>query len=352
MSVVGKLKKEWFLVGMLLAIALATISSDIGRSGGLIHLDSLTGIGVAIVFFLHGLGLSPRAIKAGVANWRLHIYIQLATFVLYPLLWVIFGRTLMAYMPLPLAFGFCYLFVLPSTISSSVAMTSVGKGNVPGAIFNASLSSILGVFITPMLIQLFMGFEGVQLDLQASVLAIAKLLLLPMVVGQLLRPYLLRWVENHKKVVNKIDKYVILLIVYNAFCDSVAKGIWSEFSIGMLVTAILLCSVCLLVMVHFLQWGARRCRFSRFDEVAAVFCGTKKTLAAGVPMAKVIFGADPQLGMILLPIMLYHPIQIFYCAVLANRYARKAEQSMSPANEAVFCGGDGAVRPLKGGSNV
>ncbi|MBY8035309.1 bile acid:sodium symporter [Vibrio fluvialis] len=332
MNVLAKLKKEWFLVGMVVAIALATVTSELGRSGGVIHLDQLTGIGIAIVFFLHGLGLSPQAIKAGLTNWRLHVYIQMATFVVYPILWVIFGEAFLAYMPSALAFGFCYLLVLPSTISSSVAMTSVGKGNVPGAIFNASLSSILGVFITPLLIQLFMGFEGVQLDLLDSVISISKLLLLPMIVGQLMRPYLVAWVDRHKAVVNKVDKYVILLIVYNAFCDSVVNGIWSEFSVGLLATSIIICTVILLVMVHLIQWGARRTKFTLPDEVAAVFCGTKKTLAAGIPMAKVIFGADPSLGMILLPIMLYHPIQIFYCAVLANRYARQSESLKTVTN--------------------
>jgi sodium/bile acid cotransporter 7 len=325
MSLVEKMKKEWFLVGMVVAIALATITAPLGQSGGWIHLDQLTGIGVAIVFFLHGLGLSPQKIKQGVSNWKLHVYIQCATFVVYPLLWLLLGDGLLAYLPSALAFGFCYLFVLPSTISSSVAMTSVGKGNVPGAIFNASLSSILGVVITPLLIQLFMGFEGVKLDLLASVWSIAKLLLLPMIAGQLLRPWLIAWVEKHKSVVNKIDKYVILLIVYNAFCDSVANGIWHDFSMGMLASSIALCCVILLVMVHLIQWGARKTGFALSDEVAAVFCGTKKTLAAGVPMAKVIFGADPNLGMLLLPIMLYHPIQIFYCAILANRYAGQVE---------------------------
>ncbi|GLS90749.1 transporter [Psychromonas marina] len=329
MNIISKLKKEWFLVGMVVAIALAMISADVGRSGGLIHLDKLTGIGVAIVFFLHGLGLSPAAIKAGITNWRLHIYIQLATFLAYPLLWVLFGDLFLAYMPAALAFGFCYLFVLPSTISSSVAMTSVGKGNVPGAIFNASLSSILGIVITPLLIQLFMGFEGVQLDLMASVISIAKLLLLPMILGQLARPLLLSFAEKHKAVVNKVDKYVILLIVYNAFCDSVANRIWQSFSIEMLVTAIVICTLVLLFMVHLFQWGARRSKFELADEVAAVFCGTKKTLAAGIPMATVIFGSDPNLGMILLPIMLYHPIQIFYCAILASRYAAQSEQTQT-----------------------
>lgn len=332
MNVLAKLKKEWFLVGMVVAIALATVTSEFGRSGGVIHLDQLTGIGIAIVFFLHGLGLSPQAIKAGLTNWRLHVYIQMATFVVYPILWVIFGEAFLAYMPSALAFGFCYLLVLPSTISSSVAMTSVGKGNVPGAIFNASLSSILGVFITPLLIQLFMGFEGVQLDLLDSVISISKLLLLPMIAGQIMRPYLVAWVDRHKAVVNKVDKYVILLIVYNAFCDSVVNDIWSEFSVGLLATSIIICTVILLVMVHLIQWGARRTKFTLPDEVAAVFCGTKKTLAAGIPMAKVIFGADPSLGMILLPIMLYHPIQIFYCAVLANRYARQSESLKTVTN--------------------
>lgn len=326
MNIVKKLKKEWFLVSMVIAIILAILTPDVGRSGGWVHLDLLTGLGVALVFFLHGLGLSPKAIKAGISNWRLHIYIQLATFLFYPLIWVVLGESFLAYMPPALAFGFCYLFVLPSTISSSVAMTSVGKGNVPAAIFNASLSSILGIFITPLLIQLFMGYEGVELDLMASVTSIAQLLLLPMIVGQLARPFLLAKAEKHKSVVNKVDKYVILMIVYNAFCDSVANGIWQEFSLGLLVTSIAICVVILLIMVHSIQWGARRCQFDLPDEVAAVFCGTKKTLAAGIPMAKVIFAGDPSLGMILLPIMLYHPIQIFYCAMLANRYVKQKEQ--------------------------
>jgi len=326
---IDKLKKEWFLVGMVVAIILAMFTAEIGKSGGVIHLDKLTGIGVAIVFFLHGLGLSPKAIKAGLSNWKMHVYIQLATFLAYPLLWVVFGDVFLAYMPAALAFGFCYLFVLPSTISSSVAMTSVGKGNVPGAIFNASLSSILGIFITPLLIQFFMGFEGVELDLMASIISISKLLLLPMIVGQLARPILLEFAQKHKSVVSKIDKYVILLIVYNAFCNSVVNGIWSTFTIQMLLISIVICTLILLCMVHLIQWGARRFQFQREDEVTSVFCGTKKTLAAGIPMATAIFGSNPDLGMILLPIMLYHPIQIFYCAILASRYAAQSEQVTS-----------------------
>lgn len=331
MKVLEKLKKEWFILGMMVAIALAIVTPNVGKTDGWLRLDIVTSLGIALVFFLHGLGLSPQAIKAGLSNWKLHIYVQLATFVVYPLLWVIFGDQFLAFMPAPLAFGFCYLFSLPSTVSSSVTMTSVGKGNVPGAIFNASLSSIIGVFITPALIEAFMGLQGANMNFWEAVLDIGKLLLVPMALGQLLRPYLVAWTTRHKAIVGKLDKYVIILIVYNAFCDSVINGIWTQFSTRLLLLSIAICIVVLLIMVHGIQWGARCCGFQLSDEVAAVFCGTKKTLAAGIPMAKVIFGSDPNLGMLLLPIMLYHPLQIFYCAMIANRYAAKAENKATVA---------------------
>lgn len=323
-NILSVIKKEWFLVAMVIAMILAVLIPEFGRSGGILHLDDVTGMGIALVFFLHGIALSPKALKDGVSNWKLHLFIQAATFVVYPLLWVIFGHGMQSIMPTALAFGFCFLFVLPSTISSSVAMTAIGRGNMPGAIFNASLSSILGVFITPFLIQFFMGLQGAQLNMMDSILSISKLLLLPMVLGQVLRPLLFSWIEKHKKVVGKADKYVILLIIYNAFSDSVSDGIWHNFSIDYLIMSLAICMVVLFFIIHLMRWGAKFFGFDHADEVAAVFCGSKKTLAAGIPMAKVIFGADPRLGMILLPIMIYHPLQIFYCAILANRYQKHA----------------------------
>jgi sodium/bile acid cotransporter 7 len=318
-----KLKKEWFLIGIGVSIALAIVTPQIGRSGSPLHLETVTKVGIAFIFFLHGLSLSPAAIKTGVSNWKLHICTQLSTFLLYPLIWIICKSLFLAYMPTALAFGFCYLFVLPSTISSSVALTSVAKGNVPGAIFNASLSSVLGVFITPMFVYLFMGVQGAHMDLAASVISIAKLLLLPMLGGQLLRPILVHFIQKHKSVVNIVDRFVILLIVYNSFCDSMINGVWSQFSVTLLAFSIFLCAVILLFITRVILKITHLCKFSVEDEIAALFCGTKKTLAAGVPMAQVIFGSDPRLGMILLPIILYHPMQIFYCAILANRYGKR-----------------------------
>ncbi|WP_432452760.1 MULTISPECIES: bile acid:sodium symporter family protein [unclassified Agarivorans] len=315
------IKKEWFLLGMLFAIVLALLVPQWGRSGGYLHLDQLTAIGIALIFFLHGLGLAPKEIKKGLFNWRLHLMVQATTFVVYPLLWVLFGDLLHALLPSALAFGFCYLFALPSTISSSVAMTSIAQGNVAGAVFNASLSSLLGVFITPLLVQLFMGGDGGAMDLMATVSSICQLLLLPMIIGQALRPLLLSLFQRYKGILNKIDKLVILLIVFNAFSDSVVEHIWGEFSPRYLLFSFLISLLVLLSVVHSIRLVARLLDFNSADEIAAVFCGSKKTLAAGVPMAKVIFSANPDLGMLLLPIMLYHPIQIFYCALLANRYA-------------------------------
>ncbi|WP_086982164.1 bile acid:sodium symporter family protein [Vibrio aphrogenes] len=323
-NVVRLIKKEWFLLAMVGAILLSLVIPNVGKSAGVLHLDKVTTLGIALIFFLHGVGLSPTALRDGVANWRLHLFIQAATFIVYPLLWVCFGQAFLVFMPSALAFGFCFLFVLPSTISSSVAMTAIGHGNIPGAIFNASLSSLLGIFLTPLFIQFFMGLEGAQFDVMSSVTSIAQMLLLPMVVGQCVRPFILTFFEKHKSSVNKLDKYVILLIVFNAFSDSVNEGIWHSFSLDYVLLSVAICAVVLLVIVNGMKWSAQRLGFKRADEVAAVFCGSKKTLAAGVPMAKVIFGADPRLGMLLLPIMIYHPLQIFYCALLANRYQKQA----------------------------
>ncbi|MFP6847600.1 MAG: bile acid:sodium symporter family protein [Pseudomonas sp.] len=318
------IKKEWFLFAMVAAIGLAVLMPDIGKTGGWLQLGWLTSIGIALIFFLHGIGLSSQKIKQGLSNWRLHVLIQVTTFVIYPLIWVIAGQGMLALLPSALAIGFCYLFALPSTISSSVAMTSIGKGNVPGAIFNASLSSILGIILTPLLVGLFTDVQGAQMEMTATIVSVAKLLLLPMVIGQLCRPLLAALLERYKSITNKVDKWVILMIVLNAFSDSVAEHIWVGFSVYLLLSCVAICLVVLLAIAYFLQFSCKKLQFNHEDEVAAVFCGTKKTLAAGIPMAKVIFGANPNLGMILLPIMLYHPIQLFYCAMLANRYAARA----------------------------
>ncbi|MCG6227357.1 bile acid:sodium symporter family protein [Vibrio furnissii] len=317
-----KIKKEWFLLGMLSAIALSFLSPEVGRSGGWLQLDKFTQLGIAVIFFLHGIHLSPAKLKQGISNWPLHLLIQLTTFVVYPLIWVVSANGLNAIFPSALALGFCYLFALPGTVSSSVAMTSLAKGNVPGAIFNASLSSVIGVALTPLLLELLTGEASESMPLIETILSITKIILVPMIIGQLSRPLLSSILNNYRNVINRIDKLVIIFIVFNAFSDAVVEDVWKSFSLSTLSLCIIVCLVVIFFITHFIRRTAQYFNMHRDDEIAALFCGTKKTLSAGIPMAKVIFSANPNLGMILLPIMLYHPIQLFYCSVIARKYEK------------------------------
>jgi len=323
MSVLAKLKKEWFLVGMLAAVALASVAPQIGRSGGPLHLEVLTNVGIFLVFFLHGIGLSTESLRQGISRWKLHLVVQVFTFAVFPLLWLGFDRLFAQALPDDLMLGFFYLCALPSTISSSVAMTAVARGNVPAAIFNATLSTLLGIFLTPLLVSWLVGHRGGGLSLTDAMLNIACLLLLPFVLGQVMRRWWGKWFARWKPVTNVFDRAVILMLVFSSFSDSVADGLWSRYGFGLIIQTLLGAAAFLLVVLWLTRRVATLLRFSPEDEIVAVFCGSKKTLASGVPMAKLLFGAHPGLGVIVLPIMFYHQLQLFLCAILAQRYARR-----------------------------
>lgn len=319
-----KMAKDWFLIGMVTAVVLATLFPDVGRHGGVLHADVLADGGIFLIFLFHGVGLSTESMVRGLGNWRLHTAVQAMTYVVFPILWfgmnALFGKML----PHDLMVGFLYLCALPSTISSSVAMTAIGKGNVPGAIFNATLSSLLGIFLTPLIVSLALQTSGGQgLSLADTMLNIAVMLFLPFVIGQTLRVLVGDWFSRYKKYINTFDKLVILMIVFASFCDSVKGGLWRNYGLGTIGVTMLGATVLLFIVIGIGTFTVRRLGFSHEDEVAAVFCGSKKTMASGVPMAQLIFGANPALGVIVLPIMFYHPIQLFVCSVLADRYAQR-----------------------------
>ena len=314
---------DWFLCGMFLATFLAWLFPDFGRSGGAMHAEYVINIGVFLVFFLHGINLSSEQIGHGLKNGRLHLMVQGFTFVVFPLLWWLADKLIGSHLPALLMLGFFYLCALPSTISSSVALTGSAGGNVPAAILNASLSSVLGIFITPWLVSLVVGTGSNGIDLGATLLDLCALLLLPLVLGQLLRPWLGRFFARHKRYTNIIDKLVILLLVYAAFCNSMVSGMWQQQGSSVLITALLGSALLLAVVLWLTTRSARALDFSPADEVAAVFCASKKSLAAGAPMAALIFGAHPGLGLILLPIMIYHPLQLIVCSILAEHYANR-----------------------------
>lgn len=328
-----RLSRDWFLLGMISAVALATVACDLGRSGGPLHADVAGDVGIFAVFFLHGIGLSTEKLRAGLSRWKLHATIQVFTFCVFPLLWLAFRAAFQRFLPGHLVLGFLYLAALPSTIASSVAMTGIARGNVAGAIFNATLSSVLGVFLTPFLVSLGTGGGGGQLSLADAMLKIAGLLVLPLVVGQALRPAFGAWFARYKRHTNFFDRCVILLLVFVSFCDSVRAGLWTHYGVGMVATTAAGAGAFLAVVLFLTTRTARWLGFEVEDEIAVVFCGSKKTLASGVPMAKLLFGAHPGLGVIVLPIMFYHQLQLLVCSVLADRYARRQLEPAATGEE-------------------
>lgn len=318
-----KFKIDWFLVGMATAVLLAWAWPAPGASGGWLQPHVLTKAGVALIFFLHGLLLPFEALKAGTLRWPVHLVVQGVTFLLFPLLGLLF-LTLPG-MSADLRLGIFFLCALPSTVSSSVALTAAARGNVPIAVFNATLSNLIGVVLTPLWIGFVMKATGAALPLGGVILDLFCWLVLPLGIGQVMRPWWGAWAKRNKPWVNRIDRTIILLLIYTSFCDSMKQGIWSRYGWGNVVILVLLSFGLFVVVMWVTRAISRGCGFPRDEEIAVMFCGSKKTLAAGIPMAQLIFSGHPGIGLILLPIMIYHPLQLILCSVLAGRWAQRAE---------------------------
>jgi sodium/bile acid cotransporter 7 len=306
---------------MALAVLLAWLLPAPGAKGGSLHPELLNKLGVSLIFFLHGLTLSFAALGAGARNWRLHLLVQACTFLLGPLLGVLLLASIGKNLSVDLRTGLFFLCALPSTVSSSVALTATAKGNVPAAVFNATLSSLLGVVLTPLWLSLVLGATGEALPIASVIVDLALWLVLPLFIGQLLRPLLGAFATRHKSGISVLDRLTILMLVYTSFCDSVQDGVWRAGGSALVVSA--LSSIVILAATMLVVWHVSRAlHFALPDRIVALFCGSKKTLASGVPMARLIFGAHPGLGIILLPIMLYHPLQLVVGGWLAGRFAR------------------------------
>jgi sodium/bile acid cotransporter 7 len=271
--------------------------------------------GIVLLFFLHGAKLSREAILAGAGHWRLHLTVLAATFVLFPLLGLAIGA--IPGLPVIVASGMLFLTLLPSTVQSSIAFTSIAGGNVAAAVVSASFSNLIGIVLTPLLVALLMGGGASAISLD-SVEKIALQLLLPFVLGHLLRPLIGAFVTRHKAVLTLVDRGSILLVVYTAFSAAVVEGLWHQLPLPTLGIIALLCAL-LLAVVLAATWGmGRAAGFSRADAIVLLFCGSKKSLASGVPIAGVLFPA-PQVGMVILPLMLFHQLQLIACAIIARR---------------------------------
>lgn len=312
-----------FIVGLVLMILLAYWFPQVGIGATPINLTLLIDIGISLIFFFYGLKLSPDKFKMGLRNWKLHLLIQAITFLIFPLLilpfYLIFSGG--SYELLWLAVFF--MAVLPSTISSSVVMVSIARGNVPGAIFNASISGIIGIFVTPLWMGLFLGAHSETIAFADILIELFLQILLPVIVGLLLNRFLASLVERYSKQVSTFDKVVILLIVYKSFSKSFEAGILNSIGIQPLLV-LSACVILLFFMIMFVsKTSAKRLGFSREDAITTVFCGTKKSLVHGSVMHNVLFSQMAAGGIILLPIMIYHAFQLFYISFIATKMGRE-----------------------------
>ena len=285
----------------------------------------ITPIAIAALFFLYGARLSRAAILSGLTHWRLHVLVLACTFVAFPLIGVAVAHGLPSELVAPeLVLGIAYLCVLPSTVQSSIAFTSIAGGNVAAAVCSASLSNLSGVFLTPLLVSLLLTGSSSGPDAGFSAVgAIVLQLFVPFVAGHLARPLIGAWLERRRALLAVSDRGTVLLIVYVAFSASVVEGLWRTVPAVSLAVLILVVVAVLAFALLLTTLLARRFGFAREDEIAIVFCASKKSLASGVPMAKILFAGNPALGMIVLPVLIYHQLQLMVCAVIAQRYAAR-----------------------------
>jgi sodium/bile acid cotransporter 7 len=317
----SSLKIDGYILAIVGMVVLASLLPARGEAAHWVAMA--TKVGIALVFFLHGSKLSREAVIAGLTHWRLHGLVLLTTFILWPIIGLGTAALPSWIMPAALAPGVIYLACLPSTIQSQIGMTAIARGNVAAAVCGASVSNLLGMVLTPLAAGMLLHAQGSGLT-AASFQAILLQLLVPFVAGQVLQPWIGGWVRARAKPLGYVDKGSILLVVYNAFSGAVVAGIWTKVSGLDLARIILICLALLGLSLSFMIWVARNRKFSKEDEIAIVFGGSNKSLAAGVPMAGVLFPAAT-VGFILLPVMLYHQFQLMVCAAVAQRYASRAE---------------------------
>jgi len=314
------------VLGLVLAVMLAFLFPDPGSRDGFLQAGLLNKVGIALILFLQGLSLARERVRSSAGNWRLHLVIQTFTFVVYPLVGLALDQLvplLWASQPVAIRQGVLYLCVLPSTISTSVVLTAVAKGNTPGALFNAALSNIAGVVVTPLLVFLLIHATGETIAIGPLLLKVMMLTLLPFACGMVLRTYVRDWVAARNAWANRISNLVILLIVYTAFCDSIQQRVWQTYGLGITINVLVLVSLLLAGMSALVYVTVRGIGMNREDMIAGYFCSVKKTLAMGVPLAVLIFGESADLSLILLPLMMFHPLQLVVNGILANHWARE-----------------------------
>lgn len=314
-------------IGLILALIIAGIYPCVGKTYEVFN--ELTDVAVALLFFLHGAKLSRQAVWEGVTHWRLHLVIFSCTFILFPAIGLLSRPVIEPIIGTPLYMGFLFLCFSPSTVQSSIAFTSIAKGNIAAAVCAASASSLLGIIITPLLTGLFILSHQGDIISWNAVLKITMLLLLPFAAGQAMRPLIGKWISHQKKLISYVDQTSILLIVYTAFSKAVTDGLWQSFPLFTLAELFILSSIILAFVLSLTFFGSKKLGFNRPDQISIMFCGSKKSLASGLPMLKVLV-PDQSLGPLMLPLMMYHQIQLIVCAIIAQKLGKNENEHIVP----------------------
>jgi solute carrier family 10 (sodium/bile acid cotransporter), member 7 len=322
----GGLRRDWvrvridpYIAAIFGCVVLASVLPAHGLGAALV--GHTISVAIVALFFLYGVRISPTDALEGARHLKLHALVLAFTYLVFPLL----GLLALPLSPWPLApelyVGLIFLCALPSTVQSSIAFTSIARGNVAAALCAASLSNLLGVVITPVLVGLLLSKQGVTFS-TSSIQKLVLQLLVPFFAGQLLRRWLVDFVTRNKQVLGYVDRGSILLVVYGAFSEGVVSGLWSRISLSALALVFVLSSLLLAAVLLLTTFAARRLGFDKPDEITIVMCGSKKSLASGVPIASVLF-PPAQVGVTVLPLMVFHQLQLVVCAWLARRYASR-----------------------------
>jgi solute carrier family 10 (sodium/bile acid cotransporter), member 7 len=304
-----------FILALLATVALATVFPADGAMA--VWVGHLATAAVVVLFFLHGVRLPRENLVAALLHWRLHLLILATTYAFFPLAGAAMSRLFPSLLPAGLWAGMLFLCALPSTVQTSIAYTSIAKGNVAAAVASAAASNLLGIALTPLLAGLLLHTQGGEVPL-SGIWKVMLQLLLPFVVGHALRPWLANWAAEQRKLLTYSDRFTVLLSVYVAFSAGVIGGIWSQVPLVTLLILALVCAALLAASLAFTVYVARAAGLSASDARAMLYCGSLKSLVSGVPMARVLF-PSAQIGAIILPVMIYHQLQLMVCAAIARR---------------------------------
>jgi sodium/bile acid cotransporter 7 len=322
---------DHFTIALIAVVIGASLLPVHGK--GIPIFDWITTLAIAVLFFMHGAKLSRAAIVAGATHWRLHLLVFGCTFIMFPVMGWLLQPVLAPLLGAALYIGVLYLCALPGTVQSAIAFTSIARGNVSAAVCSASASSLIGILLTPLLLNVLLDTGAGMANTGTAIAHIVVELLLPFLAGHLLQPRIGHWITRNRSWLVAVDQGSILLVVYTAFSASVVGGLWQTVPVDALLILAAACCAILALALFATAWLARRFGFNREDEIAIVFCGSKKSMATGVPMAQVLF-AGSAIGPVLLPLMIFHQIQLMVCAVLAQRYAQRRQED-NRADEAL-----------------